>query len=120
MLLMVISIVFIPSQVHFVGEQTRFKISQLHAGMKYIAQVRCVTDHGERSEWSPESDVQLPTGESFTLHVSTWKDQRNQEKIYIADIRNLLLGLLDLFFACKSVSYKIYINCFKTYFYKMT
>ncbi|KAJ6656125.1 hypothetical protein lerEdw1_004176 [Lerista edwardsae] len=86
-------------EVHFVGEQMQFKISQLHAGMKYIAQVRCVADHGERSEWSPESYIQLPVGESFTLRVSAWKDQRSQyleEKIHIADIRNLLLGLLNL------------------------
>uniref|UniRef100_A0A8C5S2F0 Prolactin receptor n=4 Tax=Laticauda TaxID=8627 RepID=A0A8C5S2F0_LATLA len=39
---------------YFVGQQLQYKISQLHPGMKYTAQVRCVTDHGGRSVWSPE------------------------------------------------------------------
>ncbi|XP_070792052.1 prolactin receptor [Pituophis catenifer annectens] len=39
---------------YFVGQQLQYKISQLHPGMKYTAQVRCVTDRGGRSVWSPE------------------------------------------------------------------
>ncbi|XP_066469754.1 prolactin receptor [Tiliqua scincoides] len=50
-------------EVHFVGKQMQLKISQLNAGMKYVAQVRSVTDHGEKSEWSPESYIQLPIGQ---------------------------------------------------------
>lgn len=50
-------------KVHFVGKQMQFKISQLHAGMKYVAQVRCVTDYGEKSGWSRERYIQLPIGQ---------------------------------------------------------
>uniref|UniRef100_A0A670YG30 Prolactin receptor n=1 Tax=Pseudonaja textilis TaxID=8673 RepID=A0A670YG30_PSETE len=49
---------------YFVGEQLQYKISQLHPGMKYTAQVRCVTDHGGRSVWSPERYIHFHSGES--------------------------------------------------------
>ncbi|KAL7989091.1 hypothetical protein Chor_008010 [Crotalus horridus] len=48
---------------YFVGQQLQYKISHLHPGMKYTAQVRCVTDHGERSFWSPERYIHFHNGE---------------------------------------------------------
>ncbi|XP_063151824.1 prolactin receptor [Candoia aspera] len=48
---------------YFVGEHVQYKISQLHPGMKYTAQVRCRKGHGERSAWSPESYIHLHSGQ---------------------------------------------------------
>ncbi|KAJ7335060.1 hypothetical protein JRQ81_013001 [Phrynocephalus forsythii] len=45
-------------QTHFVGKQTSYKTSQLGPGAKYVAQVRCIKDQGEKSEWSPERYIQ--------------------------------------------------------------
>ncbi|XP_054842687.1 prolactin receptor [Eublepharis macularius] len=50
-------------EIHFVGEQTQYKIFQLHPGAKYTVQVRCITSYGEKSEWSPEAYIQLPNGQ---------------------------------------------------------
>ncbi|XP_061472218.1 prolactin receptor isoform X2 [Rhineura floridana] len=50
-------------EIHFVGEQTQYQIFQLRPAVKYTIQVRCITDHGERSEWSPEGYIQLPSGQ---------------------------------------------------------
>uniref|UniRef100_A0A8C7E301 Prolactin receptor n=1 Tax=Naja naja TaxID=35670 RepID=A0A8C7E301_NAJNA len=47
---------------YFVGQQLQYKISQLHPGMKYTAQVRCVTDRGERSMWSSERYIYFHRG----------------------------------------------------------
>ncbi|XP_039203821.1 prolactin receptor isoform X2 [Crotalus tigris] len=48
---------------YFVGQQLQYKISHLHPGMKYTAQVRCVTDHGERSLWSSERYIHFHNGQ---------------------------------------------------------
>uniref|UniRef100_A0A6J0TS31 Prolactin receptor n=1 Tax=Pogona vitticeps TaxID=103695 RepID=A0A6J0TS31_9SAUR len=50
-------------QTHFVGKQTFYKTSQLGPGTKYIFQVRCIRDHGEKSKWSPERYIQLRSGQ---------------------------------------------------------
>ncbi|XP_053148081.1 prolactin receptor isoform X2 [Hemicordylus capensis] len=50
-------------EVHFVGEQREYKMSPRHAGVKYVAQVRYMTEHGGMSAWSPESYIQLPKGQ---------------------------------------------------------
>ncbi|XP_007426741.1 prolactin receptor isoform X1 [Python bivittatus] len=47
---------------YFVGEHMQHKISQWHPGIKYTAQVRCITKHGKRSAWSPESYIHLRSG----------------------------------------------------------
>ncbi|NXC43646.1 PRLR protein, partial [Penelope pileata] len=47
-----------------VGVQTQCKINGLHAGMKYVVQVRCALDSGEWSEWSSERRMQIPSGQS--------------------------------------------------------
>lgn len=61
-----VSIAFTPLQNYFVGQQLQYKISQLHPGMKYTAQVRCVTDRGGRSVWSPERYIHFHSGESVS------------------------------------------------------
>ncbi|NXY23347.1 PRLR protein, partial [Atrichornis clamosus] len=43
-----------------VGMQTHYKVTRLQAGEKYVAQVRCMLDLGEWSEWSSESQIQIP------------------------------------------------------------
>ncbi|XP_074923005.1 prolactin receptor [Chelonoidis abingdonii] len=45
----------------FVGQQTQYKLFSLNPGKKYIAQVHCKPDHGEWSEWSSESYIQIPS-----------------------------------------------------------
>nr|XP_028605036.1 prolactin receptor [Podarcis muralis] len=50
-------------ETRFVGEQTQYEISQLHPAVKYTFQVRCITEHSERSEWSPETYLQLHSGQ---------------------------------------------------------
>uniref|UniRef100_A0A8C8A949 Prolactin receptor n=1 Tax=Otus sunia TaxID=257818 RepID=A0A8C8A949_9STRI len=47
-----------------VGVQTQCKVTMLQAGVKYVVQVRCMLDCGEWSEWSSESHIQIPNGES--------------------------------------------------------
>uniref|UniRef100_A0A8D0G448 Prolactin receptor n=1 Tax=Sphenodon punctatus TaxID=8508 RepID=A0A8D0G448_SPHPU len=44
----------------FVGQRTKYKVFSLIPGEKYIAQVRCKSDHGEWSKWSSESYIHLP------------------------------------------------------------
>ncbi|XP_062984230.1 prolactin receptor [Elgaria multicarinata webbii] len=50
-------------ETYFVGEQTQYKTSQLKPGVKYTVQVRSLTNHGERSKWSPETYIQLHNGQ---------------------------------------------------------
>ncbi|XP_042307455.1 prolactin receptor isoform X2 [Sceloporus undulatus] len=50
-------------ETHFVGEQTQYRMSQWQPEVKYTAQVRCVRDNGETSEWSPESHFKLHSGQ---------------------------------------------------------
>lgn len=66
--ILLVSLVFTASQTRFVGEQTQYEISQLHPAVKYTFQVRCITEHSERSEWSPETYLQLHSGESIIHH----------------------------------------------------
>ncbi|KAM6034150.1 prolactin receptor [Chlamydotis macqueenii] len=47
-----------------VGVQTQYKVTRLHAGVKYVVQVRCMLDLGEWSEWSSEKCIQIPNGQS--------------------------------------------------------
>ncbi|XP_060617364.2 prolactin receptor [Anolis sagrei] len=50
-------------EIYDVRKQTQYQISQLHPDVKYTAQVRCVRDSGEASEWSPESYFKLHSGQ---------------------------------------------------------
>uniref|UniRef100_A0A8C6YS25 Prolactin receptor n=1 Tax=Nothoprocta perdicaria TaxID=30464 RepID=A0A8C6YS25_NOTPE len=47
-----------------VGVQTQYKVMNLNAGLKYGVQVRCMLDCGEWSGWSPERQIQIPSGQS--------------------------------------------------------
>ncbi|NXL48969.1 PRLR protein, partial [Podilymbus podiceps] len=47
-----------------VGAQTQYKVVRLHAGVKYVVQVRCMLDLGQWSEWSSERRIQIPNGQS--------------------------------------------------------
>ncbi|NXE52827.1 PRLR protein, partial [Casuarius casuarius] len=47
-----------------VGVQTQYEVMRLNAGLKYGVQVRCMLDCGEWSEWSPERQIQIPSGQS--------------------------------------------------------
>ncbi|XP_060092065.1 prolactin receptor [Heteronotia binoei] len=44
----------------FVGLGTKYQLFKLNSGIKYVAQVRCRSDRGEWSRWTPESYVQVP------------------------------------------------------------
>ncbi|XP_077203074.1 prolactin receptor [Paroedura picta] len=50
-------------EINFAGEQTEYKIFQLHPGVKYTVQVRSITRYSENSEWSPETYIRLPNGQ---------------------------------------------------------
>ncbi|XP_067401608.1 prolactin receptor isoform X1 [Emydura macquarii macquarii] len=47
----------------FVGQQAHYKVFKLYPGLKYVVQVHCMLNHGEWSEWSPESYIQIPSGQ---------------------------------------------------------
>ncbi|XP_014381566.1 prolactin receptor [Alligator sinensis] len=51
-------------QTIFVGQQTQYKMLKLYPGLKYVVQVRCIPDRGEWSEWSLESYIRIPNGQS--------------------------------------------------------
>ncbi|XP_074851776.1 prolactin receptor isoform X2 [Carettochelys insculpta] len=47
----------------FVGQQAQYRGFKLLPGLNYIIQVRCMLNHGEWSEWSSGSYIQIPNGQ---------------------------------------------------------
>lgn len=58
-----ISVLFLSFQKIFVGQRTTYKMFSVNPGERYVAKVRCRSDHGTWSDWSPESFIKLRKGE---------------------------------------------------------